>query len=281
MKQIIGLLGWVAMNSLSWASDSAVVGQLANVQGIVKVDDVIAKDGTYLKKGSVITTEEGRASVMLGQETIMHLDRHAVLKVDDYAGGKKGESGNLNLQQGNTRTLVKNLGNGVVRKSLFIRTKAAVMGVRGTEVFVSAPLDKPPTFSVVRGEALIQMMPAAGAPPNTPPGGPGKEFVLKGGQSIVTPEQKSASAGQTAGADKGPVIENKDSGKLAEQAHEVAPPPQKVETKKQMDAFIASSDPFRFTPNVIPGQGIGFPFDPIANGGKIPVNVTFSGTTKY
>ncbi|MCM0605415.1 MAG: FecR domain-containing protein [Xanthomonadaceae bacterium] len=280
MNKILILITIILISGEASAADSGIVGQLANVQGIVKVDDVLAKDGIYLKKGSVITTEEGRASVMLGQETVMHLDRNAILKVDDYAAGKKGESGNLNLQQGNTRTLLKNLGNGVVRKSLFIRTKAAVMGVRGTEVYVSAPIDKPPTFSVVRGEAFIQMMPGPGAPANAPIGGPGKEFILKGGQSVVIPEVK---AGVAQGSDSGktPVVENKDAEKLADQAQEVAPPPQKVETKKQMDRFIASSDPFRFNPNVIPGSGVGFPFDPLLNGGKIPVTVTFGGGTRY
>lgn len=271
IHSILPLLMTLAMA----AAGEGIVGQLANVQGNVKVNGEPARDGTYLKKGAVISTEEGRASVMLGNETVMHLDRNAILKVDDYIGGKKGESGSLNLEQGATRTLTRNLGQGVLRKNLFIRTKAAVMGVRGTEVFVSAPVNQPPTFSVIRGEALIQLMPAAGAPPNAQPGGPGKEFVLKGGQSIVTPQATNAGSGVD---QKSPVVENKDQKQLASQAQEIAPPPAKVETKKEMDAFMASSNPFNFNPGVIPGQGVGLAFDPILNGGKIPSNVNISGS---
>ena len=264
--------------SLSFAFDGGIVGQLANVQGNVKVDGNPARDGTYLKKGAVITTEEGKASVMLGNETVMHLDRNAILKVDDYVGGKKGESGSLNLEQGATRTLTRNLGQGVLRKNLFIRTKAAVMGVRGTEVFVSAPVNQPPTFAVVRGEALIQLMPPAGAPPSTQPGGPGKEFVLKGGQTMVAPQ---VAAPGSAVDQKAPVVENKDQKQLANQAQDIAPPPARVETKKDMDAFMASSNPFNFNPGVMPGQGIGLAFDPIANGGRVPVSLTIGSGTKY
>jgi len=261
--------------SQAFAADAGFVGRLANVQGTVRVDGELAKEGAYLKKGVLVTTENGKATVLLGNETVMHLDRNSKLRVSDYETAKRGESGNIDLQEGGTRTLVRNLGNNVVRKNFFIRTKSAVMGVRGTEVMVTSPAQGAPTFNVIRGEALIQLRPPEGAPPSSPIGGPGREFVLHAGQSVTAPQHvQGHSAPQVQ-------VESKDTGAQQKQANEIAPPPAKVETKQGMDAFAASSNPFSVPLNIVPGQGIGLSLDPLANGGHLPVSISVTGGSKY
>lgn len=237
------------------------------------IDGIEAREGTYVKQGSVVSTEDGRCTVFLGDETAMHLDEQSKLEVSEYMVNKRDEKGVLDLKYGATRTLVRNRGK--VNKGFFIKAKTAVMGVRGTEVFVQNPpgATAPPIMAVVRGSAEVMMplpKPAGVTAANAPSE---RKVVLNSGESVKVevsaPEQNTAPKPvQAQGVEA-----------LSQQSQKIAPPPAQVATQQDMSQLQQSPNPFGLQPqrpdlqSVLTDQRIRNQLDPLLNGKRVPITL--------
>lgn len=263
----------LALHAQASSLPAGFVGRVGNVQGKVLVDGVEAKEGAYVKQGSVVSTEDGRCTVFLGDETAMHLDAQSKLEVSKYLAEKRSEQGVLDLKYGATRTLVRNRGK--VNKGFFIKAKTAVMGVRGTEVFIRNPIgaNEPPVMAVVRGQADVIMpipKPAGITSANAPSE---RKVTLNSGESVkievaATEQNAAPKPVQAVGVDV-----------LSQQAQTVAPPPAVVSNQSDMKALQESASPFALKPNlpdlqsVLTDQRIRDLRDPLLNGKRSNVKL--------
>jgi hypothetical protein len=154
------------------------VGTLGMIEGEVTLDSVPVKNGGSVHEGAVIEVEDGgRATLLLGKGSVFHLAggtkfvvRQYGVMLQDSAPGvppattKKSDStkeqgtaetADLDLKFGKTRALILNQGG---RRIINIRSRAATMGVRGTEILLSAPKNpsEPVTFVTLEGLAELK-----------------------------------------------------------------------------------------------------------------------------
>ncbi len=139
----------------AFAADSA--GRVTNIKGVVLLNRVSAIEGQALAVGSVVETKQGKCTLLLGPETVMHLDVDSRLKITEHMleeGGAKEKTG-VELDFGRTRALLRN--KGPVQKSFNIKSRNAVMGIRGTHVYIDSPRDLkvPQSFLTVEGAAQL------------------------------------------------------------------------------------------------------------------------------
>lgn len=147
------------------------------------------KPGDKLFKGSIVNTgSNGAAKLLMTDRTILDLGPSSLFKMNDYQL-KKGEIGDrkvdLSLDYGTVRASVNE--KLTTNKAKFtIRTKAATMGVRGTEFVVNAPIPatgaaiEPPktSLTVMHGKVEVADPNAAGA--SVIPVTPGLQFAKSG-----------------------------------------------------------------------------------------------------
>ncbi|HRK01783.1 MAG TPA: FecR domain-containing protein [Oligoflexia bacterium] len=172
LLSVIATVGFVAQR----ANAQTEIGRLAVVTGDVKVAKNGASDAGKPAKandpifnGDVIKTGNGAmAKLLFTDQSIMDVGANSAFKVTDY-DLKQGENrtGSFNLMYGKLRALVtKQVGeDGNVK----VRTKDAVMGVRGTEFVVNQPPaiaggTAPPTQIVVVS-GRVEVTPPSGGPP--------------------------------------------------------------------------------------------------------------------
>ncbi len=174
--------GIAAVALLLWsgsAGAAAEVGRLAAVRGHVTVDRAPARNGTPVFATSVVESGHGKATVLLGSSFVLHLGENSRLEIKNFVGGGPGgkadrDSADVTLGDGKMRALVRKAPEG--QKRFTIRSKAAVMGVRGTEVYVSAS-GSSPFFLTVSGLADLSLPGPGGAgPPNVMNLGPLQGF---------------------------------------------------------------------------------------------------------
>lgn len=170
------MLGVAFVSSAADLRAETEIGRLAVVTGDVRiVRDANSDAGQPAKandpvhNGDVVKTGNGAAAkVLFTDQSIMDVGANSAFKVTDY-DLKQGDNrtGTFSLVYGKLRALVtKQVGeNGNVQ----VRTKDAVMGVRGTEFVVDQPkaqagMPTPPTqIAVMSGR--LQITPPAGGPP--------------------------------------------------------------------------------------------------------------------
>lgn len=165
----------VATALLLWSGSAgagAEVGRLAAVRGHVTVDRAPARNGTPVTATSVVESGHGKATVLLGSSIVLHLGENSRLEIKNFVGGGPGgkvdrESADVELGDGKMRALVRKTSEG--QKRFTIRSKAAVLGVRGTEVYVSvsASSSAPPFFLTVSGLADLSAPGLGGGRPLT------------------------------------------------------------------------------------------------------------------
>ncbi len=156
MKSLILIL--VALVSMSaFAEPGKVVGQMGLVEGEVLVDSKLVQKSASVREGSVIEVKKGHATLILGKGSVFQLAQDSKMVVSAYGVKDSGqkEDAELDLKFGRTRALILNQGN--EKKDIKIKARAATMGVRGTEIYVSAPADtaKPIQFFTLEGKAEV------------------------------------------------------------------------------------------------------------------------------
>jgi hypothetical protein len=182
------------------ASDDDYIARAVSVTGKVlargegggNVQMTFLKPGDKLYKGSIVNTgSTGAVKLLMTDRTILDLGPSSLFKMNDYEL-KKGETGDrkvdLSLDYGTVRASVNE--KLTTSKGKFtIRTKAATMGVRGTEFVVNAPIPatgsvEPPKMSLTVMHGKVEVADpnaAAGAPKLAVT--PGLQFA-KSGDSI-------------------------------------------------------------------------------------------------
>lgn len=133
------------------------IGVLSGVLGDVKLDNLQAKNGMPLKATSIVKTRNGKCTLLIGEETVVHLDKNSQISVAEYLkDNPQKEKLSLDLKYGRLRALVANKKN--KEKNFNIKTRTAVMGIRGTHVYVESPIGQgPPTFLTIEGTAEIRI----------------------------------------------------------------------------------------------------------------------------
>ncbi len=253
------------------------VGLVTQPRGIVRVDGKLIKDTVPLSAGSIVETGEGKCTLLLGKETVVHLDRGTRFEVKEYLAkkGDKDAKAAFDLKYGRVRALIKSTGK--EKKEFQFRTKAAVMGVRGTHVVLDVPraAGVPERFVTLEGVAEVSFI-SVGAKPGEEKASP--PVQVRENQSLRV-AGSAPSGGESARAPQGMT------GKQAEEvAARIAPPARDVNTTREVRAWIEQGPPpmgfgdfngedrFRRPPG--PPQ---IPFDPVADGVRV---MNFTATLK-
>jgi hypothetical protein len=163
---------------------------LARGEGGGSVQMTFLKPGDKLFKGSIVNTgSDGAVKLLMTDRTILDLGPSSLFKMNDYQV-KKGEVGDrkvdMSLDYGTVRASVNEKLTSSKGK-FTIRTKAATMGVRGTEFVINAPVPakgdgaEPPKMSltVMHGKVEVADTNAAPGAPVIPVT-PGLQFAKSG-----------------------------------------------------------------------------------------------------
>lgn len=135
----------VGLSLNSFAADYA--GQAVSISGKVLVRNAATqsmqmnflKPGDKIEKGSIINTgSDGSAKLLMTDKTILDLGPSSLFKVNDYAlNSLNDRKVDISLDYGQVRASV-NQPVSQDKGKFTIRTKAATMGVRGTEFVIQA-----------------------------------------------------------------------------------------------------------------------------------------------
>lgn len=265
----------VILSTSAQAKDPASQTLLASMEGNVWVDSEPAKAGMTLSEKSIIKTEQGKATLLFGKETVVHVGEDSILHVSDYlvqapthSDERSSEKLSLDLKYGKVRALLRNKGR--TEKVFQIRSRSATMGVRGTHIalFVPPDPDDKSRYITIEGQANI-------AP----------EKVEDGGKSIILNANQSYSEGDLG-------TEEISSSDAQDIAHSIAVAPEPILTEhdftsveqgellKNFDKLIgAQTDEQKLEERMenleILHQGI--TFDPISDRPQeVPVTIIFS-----
>jgi len=107
---------------------------VAFVQGDVSVNGKAARQGASLAQGDKVRVGEGRVTLILDRDRVVHLGSDTSLVVEQL---KVAEAVDLKLEYGAVRNLIKSRSGST--RSFRVRTPSAVMGVRGTQFVAELP----------------------------------------------------------------------------------------------------------------------------------------------
>lgn len=185
---------------LALAGPASVV---AFVQGDVEVNGKRAAQGLILEEGDLIEVAEGRVTLIVDRDRVVHLGARTKVKLEDL---KEGSQAELKLHYGAVRSLVKS--SPARMRSFRVKTPSAVMGVRGTQFFVDLPRSGELTgegLRVVTIEGQVAVWDGR-APSDAPP----KPALLNAGQGLEITAENVASAVGAQGVSQIPVIKLKE-----------------------------------------------------------------------
>lgn len=192
MKAVLFLVIFISIQNFASAlpAPGKAVGLIGLVEGEVTVDSKPVQKNAEVHEGSVIEVKKGHATVILGKGSVFNIAENSKMVVTQYAvkSETQGESGELDLKFGRTRALILNQGN--EKKDIRIKSRAATMGVRGTEIYVDCPKDpaKPIQFFTLEGKAEVKAYPGAAPVP------------VAQNQGVSTSGVAPASSGNSGGA---------------------------------------------------------------------------------
>lgn len=173
----------ILLSSPLYAANSTII---TGVRGQVFVNDKPAVEGQKVPEKSLVKTNQGKATLLIGREIVMHLDKNTEANLEEIAlststtramietsatrdvaqyddreveGGldiPAKEDVQINLNFGRVRALVGKKKRGT-KRDFKIKTRKVVMGVRGTHIVVDVPQDpaEPPRFMTLEGEAEV------------------------------------------------------------------------------------------------------------------------------
>jgi hypothetical protein len=162
MKRLVWIISGLLVGGVAgFAQESPSqknAGQIGLVSGTVSVDSEPVKSGARVKVGSVIETGKGsKATLILGKGSVFQIGPDSRMVVGEYGiTPEQEELASLDLKFGKTRALILNQG---PKRELKIRTRAATMGVRGTEIFIDSPKEpaQPVQFMTIEGMAEVKL----------------------------------------------------------------------------------------------------------------------------
>jgi hypothetical protein len=163
----------IAMSNPDLALSAAA--KVVSLSGKVTMDTKAAKDillqaNADVPEGATVKTgPTAVAKLLFTDDTIMDIGAESKFSVDEYSsGGGEERSGVFSLAYGTLRSLVSK----PVKKGNYkVKTRDAIMGVRGTEFVVSAPFvapgtapasAPPSTVLVASGTVAVSAAPSAG-----------------------------------------------------------------------------------------------------------------------
>jgi len=212
--------------------------------------------------GNTIETKDGKATLFMNGDTVLHMDSYSQLQVleNGAATTKATRKTLVSLPFGKIRSLIKSKGT----KDFRVKTRAAVMGVRGTHIFVDAPSDtqQPVGLAVFDGSAVVDL------------GGGAPQVKLEKNQSLFAKAEGGSSS---------PINLNPAEAKAL--ADSVAPAPAAVQSGAQLDQSGQTSadagSAATAGAGMGPGAGFGLILDPVdvqqRGGNKIRVTITGKG----
>ena len=102
---------WICTLALSMPEAALALdgdaGFVSSVQGDVKVDSRPTAVGSKLKAGSTIETGNGKATLLVGGGSVMHLGEDSSLQIKAYTVIAKKENVDVELHQGKLRGLFR------------------------------------------------------------------------------------------------------------------------------------------------------------------------------
>jgi len=136
------------------------VGVLTSYNGDVIVNGKVVTGGTPLMMRDTIETRpHSRCTILLGRDAIIQLGADSRMELTAIEIEKRRTL--LSLVHGTTRALVKTdrTNSGQPRREFKVRSRAATMGVRGTQIYIDSPKDLslPQRFSTFEGSAVLEL----------------------------------------------------------------------------------------------------------------------------
>lgn len=109
-------------------------GFVAFLEGNVQVNGKAARQGLALDQGDRIRVGDGRVTLILDRDRVVHLGANSSVLMEQLTAGTAVE---MKLDYGAARNLIKT-GSGATR-TFKVKAASAVMGVRGTQFAVELP----------------------------------------------------------------------------------------------------------------------------------------------
>jgi len=184
LRRLKLLFLFVISSESAWAGSVSVV---AFVQGEVTVNGKQAAQGLLLQEGDTIEVGEGRATLILDRDRVVHLSSRGKIRLDDL---KEGSQAEIKLDYGAMRSLVKSSPSRM--RSFRVKTPSAVMGVRGTQFFAELPRSGELTGEGLRVATLEGQVAVwdGRAPSDAPP----RPALLSAGQALQVSAANTAVA---------------------------------------------------------------------------------------
>jgi hypothetical protein len=131
------------------------IGVIAFVKGDVSLDGQLAEDGDAVRSRSVVVIKRGSCSLLIGEETVIHLNDNTVFKLTEYTADSEQEIVKTSLEYGEVHALIGSTNN--KKKSFKVKTRQSEMGIRGSQVWTLSPRDpnKPAKFLAIEGDAYL------------------------------------------------------------------------------------------------------------------------------
>jgi hypothetical protein len=200
------------------------VGALISFQGSVKVDaKPLASTGPLFEGARVETGPDGSCTLLLSRDAVLHLGPRSDLRLTQVEVETRKAA--IALEKGRMRALIKSE---AAPRDFTVRSRAATLGVRGTQFVVEAPATQQGRLRVATLEgrvAVTNLQDAATAPGSLPPASAqlpvSAEVLVEAGRQLVRGGVETP-ADKTPAANTPLVISPTESVKLA-QAY-VAPP---------------------------------------------------------
>lgn len=154
----------------------AEVGILTFVKGDVRVDGAPAKNGEGVGLGSQVETGFGSCSILIGDEQVIHLGKQSSIVISKLLISNGEQKTEVNVKEGSVRAVISNPEKRI--KEFKLKTRAGVMGVRGTHIAVFLPPDTnaPVQFVTFDGEAFVSL--------NAPDIAGRREFIIRSDESL-------------------------------------------------------------------------------------------------
>jgi len=177
-----------------WAADSKPVrvGALVAFQGKVTVDEkAVDRPGPLAEGARIRTGKDSSCSILLSKDAVLHLGHSSDISLTRVEAEKRKMA--IQLDQGRMRALVKS-GN-LQEREFTVRSRAATLGVRGTQFVVDVPPGELARARVTTLEGkvgVISTQPVAGPGANA---APAAEVLVSAGQQWVRQADGARSGG--------------------------------------------------------------------------------------
>jgi hypothetical protein len=235
------------------ADAGAPVGHLTAIRGSVELGGRPVTRMTPVEIGQVVETRDGKCTLLLGKGSVVYLAENSRLEITQHLVDTAAqEDTRLNLPYGKVRALVRS---GGPPKTFKIRSRAAVMGVRGTQIYMDTPKDPalPQSFATFDGVAYVEL---GGAKEG---GRAPKSVTLQKGETLQGGEPGGPGA-------QAPRIAKLAPEAMRQLAQQVAPPPPSFRSPDDVKRGGGNRKPAGFGPRPGPG-GPGEGEGPVFPGG--------------